>query len=102
MIKKLLILVCLLFTLNLIGSLSGFHFKETNALPGDVKIVRSNDIGDYAKAVLFENKNDMTFGVAEIEKKFGFLYRHNGVTWGYKVENGKPFQACGIGDENVF
>ena len=98
--KKVLFVFFLILGLFLIGSFSELHFKEINAVPGDVKMIRSSDIGGYAKAVLFEDKTHRTFGVAEIEKKFGFLYRYDGGTWGYKIEEGKPFQASGIGDDD--
>ncbi|WP_147304236.1 hypothetical protein [Cohnella lupini] len=80
----------------------GLHFTATNAIPGDVKLVRSQDIGNYGKAVLFEDKTHDSFGVAKVEKKFGFLYRYDGGTYGYWVEEDKPFQATGIGDNNDF
>jgi hypothetical protein len=100
--KKVLFGVILILGLFLIGSLSGLHYKEINAVPGDVKMIRSSDIGNYAKAVLFEDKTHMTFGVARIEKRFGFLYRYDGGTWGDMVEEGQPFQASGIGNDDDF
>jgi hypothetical protein len=101
-LKRALIICCLLLGLVLFGSLSGLHFNEANAIPGDVKKVRSYDINDYGKALLFEDKAYKTFGVAELEKKFGILYRYNGGSYGYSVEEGKPFQASGIADNNDF
>ncbi|OLO26308.1 hypothetical protein BTR23_23370 [Alkalihalophilus pseudofirmus] len=100
--KKVIFGFILILGLFLIGSLSGLHFNEINAVPGDVKMVSSSDIGNYAKAVLFEDKTHKTFGVAKTEKKFGFLYRYDGGTLGYMVEKGKPFQASGIGDNDDF
>lgn len=100
--KKVLFVVFLILGSFLIGSFSELHFKEINAVPADVKMICSSDIGDYAKAVLFEDKTHKTFGVARIEKRFGFLYRYDGGTWGYTVEEGKPFQTSGIGDDDDF
>lgn len=100
--KKVLVGVILALGLFIIGSLSGLHFKEINAVPGDLKMIRSSDIGNYAKAVLFEDKTYKTFGVAKVEKMFGFLYKYDGGSWGYMVEEGKPFQASGIGDKDDF
>ncbi|MFO1441787.1 hypothetical protein KDN24_00765 [Bacillus sp. Bva_UNVM-123] len=100
--KKVLFGVILILGLFLIGILSGLHFKEINAVPGDVKMIHSSDIGNYAKAVLFEDNTHNTFGVAKLEKKFGFLYRYDGGAWEGMVEEGKPFQATGIGDEDDF
>lgn len=101
-LKKVAFGIILILGLFLIGSLLELHLKEINAVPGDVKLIRSSDIGDYAKAVLIEDKTNKTFGVAEIEKKFGFLYRYDGGSFGYIVEEGKPFQAIGMGNENDF
>ena len=100
--KKVLFGVILILGLFLIGILSGLHFKEINAVPGDVKMIQSSDIGNYAKAVLFEDNTHNTFGVAKLEKKFGFLYRYDGGAWEGMVEEGKPFQATGIGDGDDF
>ncbi len=52
--------------------------------------------------MLFEDKTDKTFGVARIEKKFGFLYRFDDSSRGYKVEENKPFQAIGMGNADDF
>lgn len=100
--KKVLFGIIVILSLFLIGSLSGLHLKEINAVPGDVKMIRSSDIKGDAKAVLFEDKTHKSFGVAKIEKKFGFLYRYDGGSSGYTVEEGKPFQASGIGDVDAF
>ncbi len=48
--KKKIIVVSLIFGLILIGSMSGLHFNEINTIPGDVKKIRSANIGDYGKA----------------------------------------------------
>lgn len=100
--KKILIVACILLSLFLFGILNGLHFTVTNAIPGDDKLVRYQDIGDYGKVVLFEDKIYKTFGMAKVEKKFGFLYRYDGGTYGYSVEEDKPFQAAGNGDNNDF
>lgn len=101
--KKKIIVVSLLLGLILIGGLmSGLHINEINTIPGDVKEIRSANIGDYGKAVLFEDITHKTFGVARIEKKLGFLYRYDGGTCDEWIEEGKPFQASGIGDNNSF
>ncbi|MDZ5472367.1 hypothetical protein SM124_11470 [Bacillus sp. 31A1R] len=100
--KKVLFGVIAILSLFLIGSLSELHFNVVNAVPGDVKMIRSSEIGKNTKAVLFEDQVHKTFGVAKIEKRLGFLYRYDGGSWGYMVEEGKPFQACGIGDNDDF
>jgi hypothetical protein len=100
--KKVLFGVILIIGLFLIGSLSGLHFKDINTVPGDVKKIRSSDIGNYAKAVLFEDKTHKTFGVAKIEKRFSFLYRYAGGSWGYTVEEDKPFQAVELVTMMIF
>lgn len=94
--------VCLLSGLFLIGSLNGYHFKEIGAIKGDVKKIQSYDIENYGKVVLFEDKTHNSFGVARLEKKFGLLYRYDGGSSGFSIEEGKPFQATGIGNKNAF
>ncbi|PAF33461.1 hypothetical protein [Paenibacillus sp. 7516] len=83
-------------------ALEGLHFTETNAIPGDVEVVRSEEINDYGKAVLFEDNQDKTFGVTHLKKEFNVLYRYGGSTTGHWIEEGKPFEAAGIGDEKHF
>lgn len=100
--KKLLLIVSLILGLFLIGSLGGLHFNETNAIPFEIKKIRSLDIHDNGKAVLFEDEIHKSFGIAKVEKKFGFLYRYGGGSSGYSIEEGKPFEASGMGDENYF
>ncbi|MDF2536091.1 MAG: hypothetical protein K0R18_2253 [Bacillales bacterium] len=92
--KKILVIVCLILVIFYI---SGLHFTETNAIPGDVKKIDSLVIGGYGKAVLFEDETYNSFGVARIEKRFGFFYRYRGSTSDYSVEDGKPFTASGFG-----
>ncbi|WP_186577925.1 hypothetical protein [Aquibacillus kalidii] len=99
--KKAFFVVFLILVIFLTRSLSELHFNEINAVPGDVKMVRSSDIGDYAKAVLFEDETG-AFGVAEIHKKYGFLYKFDGSTSGAMVEEGQPFKAIGIADDDDF
>lgn len=101
--KKILLIACLLILgIFLIGALGGLHFKETKAIPGDVKIVRSQEINDYGKAILFEDNGDKNFGIAKLKKEFRFLYRYDGGTVGHWIEEDKPFEAAGIGDPNDF
>lgn len=50
--KKKIIVVSLLLGLIIFGCLmSGLHIKEINTIPGDVKEIRSTNIGDYGKAL---------------------------------------------------
>lgn len=100
--RKKIIGITLILGLILMGSMSGLHFNVINTIPGTVKKVRTANIDDYGKAVLFEDITYKTFGVAKAEKKFGFLYRYDGGTYGYGIEEGKPFQASGIADQNGF
>ena len=101
--KKVLLGVILILGLFLIGvlSLSELHFKEINAVPGDVKMIHSSDIGNHAKAVLIEDNTYNMFGVAVL-RKFGFLYRYDGGAWENMVGEGEPFQANGYGNSDNF
>ncbi len=100
--KKIIILICLISSVFIIGSLNGLHFTESNAIPSEVKKIRSIDMEGYGKAVLYEDEIHESFGIAKLEKKLGLLYRYDGGTSDYWVEEGKPFQASGLGDENYF
>lgn len=91
--KKILVIICLIIGFFYI---SGLHITETNAIPGEVKKIDSQIIDGFGKAVLYEKANN-SFGVAKIEKKFGFLYRYDGGTSDYSVEERKPFEAGGFG-----
>lgn len=99
--KKSLIIGGILLALVLFGSLNGLHFKDTSAMPWEVKVIHSYDT-DYGKAILFEDKTNKTFGVAKLERKFGFLYRYAGGSAGYMVEEGKPFEVTGMADNMDF
>lgn len=101
--KKIIFFSCLLLLgIFCIGVLGGLHFKEINAIPGDVNIVQSQDISDYGRAILFEDNRNQTFGIAELKKKFGILYRYAGGTSGSWIAEDKPFEATGVGDPNNF
>jgi len=101
--KKIINIACLLLLgIFLIVTVEGLHFNETNAIPGDVQIVRSEVMNDYGKAVLFEDKQDKTFGIAQLKKEFNVLYRFGGSTIGHWIEEGKPFETAGFGDAKHF
>ncbi|WP_145408509.1 hypothetical protein [Paenibacillus xylanexedens] len=101
--RKSLIIVglCLLVILG-IGAVEGLHVNELNALPRDARIVQSKEIHGYGQVVLYEDNHDKSFGIAKLEKKFGFLHRFDGSSYGRTVEEGKPFEATSLGDPNRF
>ncbi|WP_315906529.1 hypothetical protein [Priestia koreensis] len=76
--------------------------EEAISHENDVKTIESKDIKNYGKIVLFEDETFRTFGISRLERKFGFLYRSDGGTFGYSVEAGKPFKATGMGDHSRF
>jgi hypothetical protein len=86
---------CVLFLTILWQFLTGWDYDQTRYIPGKVKIVLSQDTA-FGKAILFEDINNGTFGVARVEQKWGFLYRYDGSSFGERVEEDKPFQATGI------
>lgn len=102
-LKKYIIVVSVILVILLVSSsLKGLHLSEVKAIPGNVKVVRTLEINGIGKAVLYEEKSDQSFGVAELERKFGFLYHYDGGTSGYWTEKGKPFQAVGVGENKYF
>lgn len=98
--KKGLIVAGLLLALFLIVILIDYRFIPIHTVPGQVKQMSLSHVDDHTIGLLFEDKKNGTFGVAKIEKKLGFLYRYDGGTWGYWIEEGKPFRRSGIGDES--
>lgn len=101
--RKGLIIVglCLLVILGF-GAVNGSHVNEINALPHDGRIVKSKKVHGYGQVVLFVDNQDQSFGIAKLEKKFGFLHRYGGSSYGSIVEEGKPFEATSLGDANRF
>lgn len=109
--KKNVLITCLLIILIVIGVLNtyfkGFHFSIVQALPSEIasdhiNIVGTEDISNFGIAVLFEDLYHKTYGMARIKEKFGFLYGYAGGTHGYRIEEDKPFQAMGIGNNDNF
>ncbi|WP_102029538.1 hypothetical protein [Salirhabdus sp. Marseille-P4669] len=81
--------------------LSQSHFSVASAIPWDIKVLQSEDTPD-GKAILFEDNQDHSFGVALVDRKFGFLYQYYIGTNGYHLDPGKPFQASGLTDDKHF
>lgn len=78
--------------------LIGFRFSASSALPMDSKVIQSINT-TYGKAVLYEDKNVHTFGLAKINRSLGFLYYYSGGTSDYFIEGNEPFQAAGHGND---
>ncbi|WP_226666238.1 hypothetical protein [Metabacillus litoralis] len=76
--------------------LLGFRFTPYSALPTGTKAVKSIDTV-YGKAILYEDVNNNTFGLANIHRNIGFLYYDAGGTSDYFLEGNEPFEAAGIG-----
>ncbi|MFC6333052.1 hypothetical protein ACFP56_10490 [Paenibacillus septentrionalis] len=90
--KVLIILLCSVFLIfGLYVWFTGIH-----AIPGKVKIIQSHET-IYGKAVLFEDKDNHTFGVARLERYLAFFYRFGGSSYGHDVKKGMPFEATGYG-----
>lgn len=91
--KKLLIISSAFIVLILIILFSSeYHFNETSVLDKDVeKLISYNT--SYGSALLIEDKNNKSFGVAQVDKKYGILYRYAVGSMGFEVEDGKPFKV---------
>lgn len=84
--------------LIIIGSLLliVFRFTASSALPNGTKPIESIET-IYGKAILYEDVNNHTFGLAKIHRSIGFLYHYSGGTSDYILEVNEPFQAAGFG-----
>lgn len=78
--------------------LIGFRFTASSALPKGSKVIQSINTS-YGKAVLYEDQDDNTFGLAKINRSLGFLYHYAGGTSDYFIEGNEPFQAAGNGND---
>ncbi|WP_096155850.1 MULTISPECIES: hypothetical protein [Bacillus] len=86
--------------LIIIGTLFlvGFRFTASSALPNGTKPIESKET-TYGKAILYENVNNDTFGLAKMHRSIGFLYHYSGGNSGYTLEGDEPFQAAGFGSD---
>lgn len=78
--------------------LSGFRFTASSALPNGTKPIESLET-IYGQAILYEDVNNQTFGLAEIHRSFEFLYHYSGGSYDYPLEGNEPFQAAGFGSD---
>ncbi|MCM3618391.1 hypothetical protein M3936_12445 [Sutcliffiella horikoshii] len=79
----------------------GFRFTAASALPFGSEVIKTIDT-DYGKAVLYEDRNVDTFGIAHVNRTLGLLYYYGGGSTDYSVEEGEPFQAAGFGSKESF
>lgn len=89
------IIVAILISLILLAVLY-IWFVGPSAIPGNVKIIQSQKTV-YGKAVLFEDLDNQTFGVARLEHNWWFFYRFSGSSYGNYIEEDKPFEVTGYG-----
>ena len=101
--KKYIIPLVLVVLLGLI-LLSGYRFSPQQSLSA-TKIINGQQEEiilyqptHYGQAVLFENKKDGTFGVAQLNRHLMVLWLYGGGTYGYNIENHQPFEAAGFGN----
>ncbi|SEM22288.1 hypothetical protein SAMN05192533_101485 [Mesobacillus persicus] len=94
--KVLVITIPILLVTTLL--LFGFRFSAIDAIPGKVKEIHSYDTV-YGKAILYEDSFNHTFGLAQLKQSYGFLYHYDGGTNGYFIEEGKPFEVAGVGND---
>ncbi|WP_335868897.1 hypothetical protein [Bacillus sp. 2205SS5-2] len=78
--------------------LIGFRFTASSALPNGTKQVESIET-IYGKAILYEDVNNHTFGLAKIHRSIGLLYHYSGGSSDYILEGNEPFQAAGFGSD---
>ncbi|ENH97658.1 hypothetical protein J416_04411 [Gracilibacillus halophilus YIM-C55.5] len=78
--------------------LIGFRFTASSALPNGTKPIESIET-IYGQAILYEDVNNHTFGLAKIHRSMGFLYHYAGGAPDYILEVNEPFQAAGFGSD---
>ncbi|OZM56729.1 hypothetical protein CIB95_10940 [Lottiidibacillus patelloidae] len=97
--KKRYYILVLIVLFPLIYSLfSGFGFTAASTITG--KHVLSKDTV-YGKAILFEDPDLGTFGVARIESVFHLLYKYSGESTDQSIEKDKPFAVTGFGTSEL-
>lgn len=86
--------------------LNGVRFSPNEALSAaetlkgrDVEIVLYQS-AHYGEAVIFEDKEGSTFGVAQLNRYFGILWVYGGGASGYEVKENQPFKAVGAFTNN--
>jgi|GEM_PF-4177146 len=89
------IMIAILISLILLAGLY-IWLAGPSAIPGNVKIIQSQKTV-YGKAVLFEDVDNQTFGVARLEHYWWFFYSFGGSSYGHYVEEDKPFKVTGYG-----
>lgn len=98
--KKYYIISGLIGGVVLLCWLYGFRLTESGAMPGNSKIILSENTV-FGKAVLFQDTDNQSFGIGRLKRNLGFLYRYDGGSTGYLIEEDKPFQAAGTGRDEV-
>ncbi|OIJ20694.1 hypothetical protein BKP45_08605 [Anaerobacillus alkalidiazotrophicus] len=94
--KPRLLVISVLVIVIGIFFLSGFRFTAIDTIPGNVEQISSYDTV-YGKAILFEDVNDKTFGLARVKQRLGIIYYYDGGTFGNDIEENKPFEVTGYG-----
>ena len=78
----------------------GVYFSSTWSLGWNVERIKTI-YTDSKKAILFEDKNDDTFGIAFFEK-YGPFYFKTDYTFSYHLSEGEPFSPAGFADDDDF
>ncbi|OEH92524.1 hypothetical protein [Bacillus solimangrovi] len=76
----------------------GFRLTASSALPMGSHVVESIKT-NYGKALIYEDVNNDTFGVAKIERHLGFLYSYDGGGNGDYIREHHPFAVSGYGSD---
>ncbi|MDB4897781.1 MAG: hypothetical protein JWN15_4043 [Firmicutes bacterium] len=88
------------------GTVYGVHLTDTGALrvqgmsSDHLRIVRAEPTW-FGKAVLFEDVDRGTFGVAQLRRVLLVFWQNGGGSYGYALEPGQPFTATNYGSTNV-
>lgn len=92
---KYICLVLLIFIIGIPFLFYDYHLTASGAISKNIEIIRSEHT-TYGKAVLFKDNVNHSFGLAQIHRDFGFLYKNQGSTTHSGGERNEPFISAGI------
>ncbi|WP_211748613.1 hypothetical protein [Paenibacillus sp. Marseille-Q4541] len=96
--KNIVIIVSVILVIGFLSTYTeNWHITESGAIPGNHKIIISQDTV-YGKAAIYEDMKNQTFGAVKLNKKLGLFYEYGGLAEREFPEEDMPFQVVGFGN----